>query len=191
MCDLFEWKQICAGFYCLFKSVSLLNIQLSRKEGYGYDPFNRYEPATFLRLSKNQEICHCLFAFNDLSLELVFSFVDTDGIVDLHSLSFLFIIIQNLHTFLWNWRQNLQNLLDNSNVPILIGALSNQIQCCDMDDFLGLCLCLKPLSTIFQLYRGDIRNLINYHNMTTRPLMPFQWCYTCTQISNVHVNPLI
>jgi hypothetical protein len=42
---LFEWKRICAGFfYHLFIYVVLLEIQLSKREGW--DPINWFNPTT-------------------------------------------------------------------------------------------------------------------------------------------------
>ena len=49
VCGLFEWKQVCAIFYCLFIYELELKIQLS--EG-GLDPIDWFNLTTFLCLSQ-------------------------------------------------------------------------------------------------------------------------------------------
>jgi len=51
LCDLFECKRICEGFYCLFISV-LLKIQLS--EGERWDLINLFNHVTLFSLSKHR-----------------------------------------------------------------------------------------------------------------------------------------
>jgi hypothetical protein len=48
VCDLFNWKLICAGFYRLLICVLPLEIQLSRGEGRG--PINRFKPVSLFDL---------------------------------------------------------------------------------------------------------------------------------------------
>ena len=83
-------------FYFLFIYVLLLEIQLSR--GEGWDPINRFNPATSLCLSQartwisNIMLLSLIFVFNELRWEVIVCFVDIGGIVDHHCLNFLFII---------------------------------------------------------------------------------------------------
>ena len=72
VCDLFEWKRICAGFfYLLFIYVLPLEIQLSRREDW--NSINRYNPATFCvpvprqDLNLQRHMSWSFFMFNGLT----------------------------------------------------------------------------------------------------------------------------
>jgi len=75
------------------KKKSLTTIQLSR--GEGWDPINRFNPATFVYMSGSgfptSYVVVC-FVFSELRWEVIARFVDIGGIGDNHCLNFLFII---------------------------------------------------------------------------------------------------
>ena len=72
-----------------------VEIQLSR--GEGWDPINRFNPATLLCLSQtwiSNVICGGLFMFSEFRWEVILRFVDIGEIDDHHCLNFLFIIVK-------------------------------------------------------------------------------------------------
>ena len=89
---LFEWKWICACFYCLLIYVFPLDIQLSRR---GVDnPVNALTPQ-FLSQARTwlcNVICDCpYFMLSELRWEVIAWFIDIVGIDDHHCLNFPFI----------------------------------------------------------------------------------------------------
>jgi len=80
VCGLCELKRIWLSI-----SILPLEIQLLRGEGVGgWDPINRFNPATYLVV---------FYVFNDLRSEVTVGFVDIGEIVDHHYWNFICILI--------------------------------------------------------------------------------------------------
>ena len=101
MCSFSVVGNLCRFFYCLFISLLSLEIQLSR--GEGWDPRNRFNPATFLSLFQTRNwisnaICHDLFLWS-----MCFRGALIGGIVDHDCLNIFLHNYWNLNNQINNW----------------------------------------------------------------------------------------
>jgi hypothetical protein len=97
VCDLFEWKQICAGFISLVYICIVLEIQFPRVEGWV--PIIRFNTDTCLCLTQGRTwifnvLCRGLSCVQWIQsrLKMMVHFVYISEIVDRNYLNFLFLI---------------------------------------------------------------------------------------------------
>ena len=107
VCGLFEWMQICAGFYHLF--IFVLSWRLNYKRYIQDDPINWLYLPHFCACPKQESgfpmsYVVVFFAFKCWRWKVVVRFVDISGIVGHHCLIFLFIKV-------CVWESNSMNMI--------------------------------------------------------------------------------